>query len=128
MKFFTNKNVIQKLIVALVIVILFNFLVPVRSQANFGGDLLKELVKLIVALGDVVTGAFNHFMLGTTKMYGSAIINVESDVFNENIKTEGSSLYYVEDDPNGVYITFPEGYEFDAGIISRRFRRYITST
>ncbi len=120
--FFTNKSVIQKIIIALVIVILFNFLVPVRSQAgdSLGGDLLKELVKLVVSLGDIITGMFNHFMLGTTKMYSSAIMNVTSEVFKENSEQEDSSLYYKEGDPNGIYIKFSDDHRFDAGVISRR--------
>ena len=68
MSVFTNKKLTRKINIILLIVILFNFLVPMQSRAEdglakFGGDLLKELIKLFVALGDVVNGAFNHFML-----------------------------------------------------------------
>ena len=71
MSVFTNKKLTRKINIVLLIVILFNFLVPIQSQAaylkKFGGDLLKELIKLFVALGDVVNGAFNHFMLRNNK-------------------------------------------------------------
>ncbi len=77
MRLFTNKNATQKITIVLLIVILFNFLVPIRVQAgDIGGDLLKELVKLFVALGDIVNGIMNKFMLGTTKMYSSSILSI----------------------------------------------------
>ena len=54
MNFFTKKSNIQKIILALVIVILFNFTIPVRSNAgifgNMGGKLLEEIVKLVDSL------------------------------------------------------------------------------
>lgn len=72
MKILTNKSFVQKIIIALVFVILFNFAVPIRSSAfslgEIGLDLLKELVHLFAALGDVVMGALNKFMLGTTEI------------------------------------------------------------
>ena len=59
MKFLTNKSFTQKIIIAIIFVIMFNFAVPIRSQAiDFGGiasDLLEELIHLIAALGDVIT-------------------------------------------------------------------------
>ena len=70
MNIFTNKQITRKINIVLLIVILFNFLVPIQSQADladFGGDLLKELIKLFVSLGDVVNGVMNHFMLRNDK-------------------------------------------------------------
>jgi|GEM_PF-4752058 len=66
MKFLTNKGIIQKIVIALIIVIVFNFCVPVRVEAGWdiGTDILKEIVLLVVYLGDIVMGAFNNFMLG----------------------------------------------------------------
>lgn len=58
MKFLTNKSFVQKMIIAIVFVILFNFAFPIRAQAGIAGfalDLLKELIHLIAALGDVFT-------------------------------------------------------------------------
>lgn len=59
MKILTNKSFVQKMIIAIIFVILFNFAVPIRAQAfslgEIGLDLLKELVHLIAALGDVIT-------------------------------------------------------------------------
>lgn len=54
MNFFTKKSTIQKIILALVIVILFNFTIPVQSNASIfgkvGGKLLEEIVKLVDSL------------------------------------------------------------------------------
>ena len=54
MKFFTKKSTIQKIILALVVIILFNFAIPVRSSANvfedMGGKILEQLLKLVDAL------------------------------------------------------------------------------
>lgn len=66
MRFLTNKSFVQKIIIAIVLVILFNFAVPIRAQAflgleQIGLDLLKELVHLIAALGDVVTRCIESF-------------------------------------------------------------------
>ena len=46
MRFLTKKSTIQKIILALVVVILFNFAIPVRSSAN----VLEQLLKLVDAL------------------------------------------------------------------------------
>lgn len=68
MKFLTNKSVIQKIVLAIMFVILFNFAMPVKSQAaatewflEKSIDLLKELVHLIAGLGDVITRRFKPF-------------------------------------------------------------------
>ena len=51
MKFLTKKSTIQKIILALVVVILFNFAIPVRISANvfedMGGKILEQLLKLL---------------------------------------------------------------------------------
>ena len=51
MRFLTKKSTIQKIILALVVVILFNFAIPVRSSANvfedMGGKILEQLLKLL---------------------------------------------------------------------------------
>ena len=54
MRFLTKKSTIQKIILALVVVILFYFAIPVRSSANvfedMGGKILEQLLKLVDAL------------------------------------------------------------------------------
>ena len=55
MKIFTKKSILQKIILAIVIIILFNFAVPIQSSAanifeKTGGKILSELLKLVDAL------------------------------------------------------------------------------
>lgn len=54
MKFLTKKSTVQKIILALVVVILFNFAIPVRSNAGLlssvSGKLLEEIMKLVSSL------------------------------------------------------------------------------
>lgn len=83
MKIFTNKKITQKIIILIITVILFNFAVPIQVNAvNFaeiGGDLLKEFVQLLAAVGDVVMGALNKMMLGTpgfTAMVAKTNVNL----------------------------------------------------
>ena len=52
MEIFTNKSLVLKIVIALVIVILFNFCVPTLSHAGVGGTLLGPIVDLLVAVGD----------------------------------------------------------------------------
>lgn len=99
MKFFTNKKATQKTIIAVITIILLNFCAPMNSYCadwgDVGGKLLKEIVQFVVAIGDVVEGALNHFMLGT-EGYESAMINRET--LEYNIK-DSNSAFYAEGEP-----------------------------
>lgn len=96
MKGFTKKSNIQKTLITIVIMILFNFAIPQISFAaedddgwSIGGSLVRELVQLVDAVGDSVMGLLNKAMLGTDKIYGSVML----EQGNPNLTTEGSSLY-----------------------------------
>ena len=53
MEIFKKKSLILKIVIALVVVILFNFSAPTVSQAaSIGGTLLQPVVSLLTALGD----------------------------------------------------------------------------
>ena len=88
MKLLRKKSFTQKIIIAVIFVILFNFSVPVEAKAigipwgDLGSKLLKELMNLIVTLGDVVMGLLNKVMLGTTDMT-SAILNYDDPNLTE---------------------------------------------
>ena len=67
MKNLTKKKFMQKIVIVLLMVICFNFAVPIRAQAaafDIGGDLLKELVQLLAAVGDIFTRCFKSFYAG----------------------------------------------------------------
>lgn len=62
MKIFTNKKIVQKIIIAILIVLSFNFVAPTYSQANIGGTLAGPIIDLLAGIGDVVTSALQYFM------------------------------------------------------------------
>ena len=54
MKFFENKNIFQKMIIAILIVTMFTFIFSCNVQAkdDIGGKLLKPVVSLLTSMGD----------------------------------------------------------------------------
>lgn len=90
MKNHTKFNIIQKIVIALVIVvILFTCIIPKNVYADnddgngIAGGLLKEVVQLFAALGDAVMGALNKFMLGADEFFSAMLdqddVNLEED-------------------------------------------------
>lgn len=61
MKIFANKHIVQKVIIAIVIVLLFNFIVPNYSHAGIGGVLMGPIIDFISAVGDAVLSALQFF-------------------------------------------------------------------
>lgn len=120
MRIFTSKNVVQKIVILLLVVLLFNFLVPVKVFADDdddvpGGSLLRTLMHLFQGLGDIINGAFNHFMLGTTQILGSAMLDYNDPDYRANIEEPGSALYWDGTAPQdgGAVKTIEEGYLFE---------------
>ena len=62
MKKIFSKNVTNKVLIFVLIVLLINFIVPTYSQADFGGVLFDPLVDLISAIGDALLAALQYFM------------------------------------------------------------------
>ena len=62
-KIFTNKNFIQKVIIAIVIMLLFTFSVLTRVQADVGGVLLGPIFDLLSSIGDVILAGLNAFLV-----------------------------------------------------------------
>ena len=123
MRIFTSKNLVQKIVILLLVVLLFNFLVPVKVFADDdddvpGGSLLRTLMHLFQGLGDIINGAFNHFMLGTTEILGSSMLDYNDPDYKANLSKDAkdSALYYGDPSAeNGdVIITIEEGYLFEA--------------
>ena len=81
-RLFQKKSVLQKIAIVLLITLLCYWIVPTYSLGysfeELGGDLLKVLMQLLVGLGDIVTGALNHFMLGTERMFSSVMLSRDS--------------------------------------------------
>lgn len=68
MKIFTKKGVVQKIIIVLVAVLLFNFIVPniSRAEDDYGGVLFAPIQFLVLAIGDTAMD-----ILGTA-LYGNS--------------------------------------------------------
>ena len=49
MKFLTNQKVVQKILIALIMVILFSFSIPKPVQADWGGTLASPVISLVAA-------------------------------------------------------------------------------
>ena len=69
MKIITNRKVVQKIIIALVIVILTTFCIPIQSHADAGGKLMNPLIQLVAALFDGVQHLLEMTMLGRTESF-----------------------------------------------------------
>ena len=107
MKFFTKKNVVQKIVIAIVFIILFNFCIPSRSYAwDPLGDLAREFIQFIASIGDLFMGAFNKFMLGAN--FDTAMLDAD----DENLKL-GSGSWLTE----GISEGTQAGTELDASEI-----------
>ncbi len=85
-KILSSKSFIQKIVIMILFMVFFNFAIPIRSEAatfDIGGDLIKELSQLLASLGDVATGALNHFMLGTDELVGSSMLSMDNPNFSD---------------------------------------------
>ena len=80
------------------------------------GSLLKQLIQIIVSLGDIVMGALNYFMLGADS-FSSSMLSPD----NENLDNTSSWLYVGDDEEIDV--------EFAPGTINTsEFFSWITGT
>lgn len=62
MKIFTKKGITQKIILAVILVTLCNFIFPTYSRADIGGILFSPISNLFVTIGDVIIGALQQFL------------------------------------------------------------------
>lgn len=68
MKFLTEKGIVHKLIIAIVIVLLFNFMAPTISSAGIGGILFEPIQSLLLVIADGIMSLSQSFMfnMGST--------------------------------------------------------------
>ena len=101
METFKKKSLVLKIVIALVVVILFNFSAPTISQASIGGTLLGPVVDLFVALGDGIMFLIQSILFGlnysTIKLtdnppgniidsllqFGAGILNLGANIFGD---------------------------------------------
>ena len=73
MKFFTNKETNKKILIALIIVMLFNFTSPTVSRADIGGTLFTPIASLLEAIGDLLIKGLQKIFLGDGKIATDAL-------------------------------------------------------
>lgn len=64
MNIFTKKGTIQKTIIAILMVLCINFIVPTYSHAGIGGVLINPILDLAASLGDIVESLLQWSMTG----------------------------------------------------------------
>ena len=85
MKLFTNKEVSKKIIIAILLVMSFNFISPTVSRAVTIGDaLFKPVSELLCMISDLVIKGLQSYFMGYEEIYYSAYEtkNTESKVYN----------------------------------------------
>ena len=73
MKIFTNKKAVQKVIIAVLIVLSFNFIMPNYAKADFGGVLMGPIIDFLSGVGDMVLSALQYWMYDGEISLGSAV-------------------------------------------------------
>ena len=103
MKFLTNQKVIQKIVIALILVILFSFSIPKPVQADWGGTLASPIISLVAAIADAVQHLMEWAMLGESSNFmknwdTDLVERVEGDI------PEDAATVPVEDNLDGSFI------------------------
>ena len=77
MKKLLTKNTTKKIFIVIIIMILFNFIVPSYSHADWGGALFDPLIDLMAAVGDAVMAALQYFMYdGNVSLKGQSFFQL----------------------------------------------------
>lgn len=87
MKKITKKSILQKITISILsIMLLFNFIVPTYSHANFGGILLSPVVDLLCSIGDAIINLLQICMTGEggNVNFSMSAFLVEDDEFWTN--------------------------------------------
>ena len=111
MEIFKKKSLILKIVIAIVVVILFNFSAPTVSQAaSIGGTLLQPIVSLLTAFGDGIMLVIQSILFGVNYSvitltddppgsilesildFGSGILNWGANLVDSVIGTNISSI------------------------------------
>ena len=127
MKIFTKKNVVQKIIIAILIVLSFNFIMPTYSSAinwsSAGGVLISPLVDLVCSLGDIVINLLERAMTGA---FGSSAESMNWSL--SAFLMESEAYYKSHTSPTVDSKTTVEAvnsYEFDKGWLGLKNEYYI---
>ena len=81
MKFLNNKQTSKKIIIAILLVMSFNFISPSISRASFGGKLFDPIAQLLCGIADVFIMALQSIFMGDGEINYGGIQEIESDVY-----------------------------------------------
>ena len=73
MKIFTNKKIVQKIIIAILIVLSFNFIMPTYSRADPGGILMGPVIDFFAGVGDMILAGLQYWMYDGDINFGTAV-------------------------------------------------------
>lgn len=102
-KVISNHKAIQKILVAIILMLSFNFIIPNYSQADVGGVLLKPITDLFTTIGDAVCSGLQMFLIDGQFWSGDGILNaflISSNNYNsstEKFSDEYSEINYKGD-------------------------------
>lgn len=119
MRVFAKKGIIQKTIIAIVMVLCINFIIPTYSNAGIGGILLSPFVDFFCTIGDACINVMQRLMTGEWGSEGGMNFSLNAFLMESN-------QYYDEHDVDGydkdevAYITInpdstEEGKKFTKG-------------
>lgn len=95
MKIITNKKIVQKIVIAILIVILTTFCFPIKSHADTGGKLMSPIINFVTAIFDGIQHLLEWTMLGKTQLF---MKDVATDgKYEAYYKPAGSNVKEVED-------------------------------
>ena len=126
MKFFSKKKNIQKIIIALVVLILFNFIVPTYSNADAAGVLSTPIVALLATICDSINCLMANFMVGGLnwlEVYPDVNKSAAQNIIDENPYDPNlSTVVILKSDLNGSYgipnLTYTPGLIFSGDVKS----------
>lgn len=95
MKVITNKKIVQKIVIAIVIVILTTFCIPIQSHADAGGKIMNPLIQLVAALFDGAQHLLEMTMLGRTESFMKEL--AKDDKYKADSAPSGDNVKEVDE-------------------------------
>ena len=103
MKFLTNQKVVQKILIALIMVILFSFSIPKPVQADWGGTLASPVISLVAAIADGFQHLIEWAMLGEKSNFMKPWDSDTVEREEGDIPKDAASVT-IEDDLDGSFL------------------------
>lgn len=109
MKIFTKKHTLQKTIIAVLMVLCINFIIPTYSHAGIGGILMTPVIDFFTAIGDIVESLMQWSMTGQMAAGESLLdsnVLVDQDDSRVDHTSEDATMSVSKDDLYLGWFTF----------------------